>query len=102
MPRPRLYILEGLEVTRIVTPEQRAARDLVNEMELDSHVESLRVDADSYVATFAVPDTLVGVAVSELADKLKGLQLISVSRPNEKTNILGIAAKDLKIGRAHV
>ena len=88
-------ILEGLDVTRIVTPEQRAARDLVNEMELDSHVESLRVDADSYVATFTVPDTLVGVAVPELSDELKGLRLISVSRPKEKTNILGIAAKDL-------
>lgn len=88
-------ILEGLDVARIVTPEQRAARDLVNEMELDTHVESLRVDTDSYVATFAVPDALFGLGYSDLADELKGLRLITASRPASRVNILGITAKDL-------
>lgn len=36
-------ILSGLNVDRILTPEQRAAKDLVNEMELGTQVDSLEI-----------------------------------------------------------
>ena len=42
-------ILEGFELDRILTPEQRAAKDLVNEMGVGSSIESLSVDDESYM-----------------------------------------------------
>lgn len=84
-------ILSGLEVERILTPEQRAAKDLVYEMELGTNVEVLNVDRDSYVLKFKAPKYFWGLKYSELrADKLFGLQLIAVTRPVSKINVLGL------------
>lgn len=85
-------ILEGLNVTRIVTPEQRAALDLSFEMELGSHVKSLRVDNDYYVVDFVAPKYFNGMRYSELVpDRMFGLKLIASSRLEKRTNVLGIS-----------
>ena len=82
-------ILEGLQVKRILNPEQRAAHDLVNEMELGTGVEILRVDRDTIVMHFA------SMRYSSLtADTLMGLRLIAASRPKSATNLLGIKAQE--------
>ena len=49
-------ILDGMQVERILAPEQRAANDLVHEMELGSKVETLRIDRDRYAMRFAAPE----------------------------------------------
>lgn len=44
-----------MKVDNILNPEKRAANDLVNEMELGTGVETLRVDKDYYIMRFAAP-----------------------------------------------
>ncbi len=88
-------ILEGLQVKRILNPEQRAAHDLVNEMELGTGVEILRVDRDTLVMRFAAPEYFASMRYSSLtADALMGLRLIAASRPKNATNLLGIKAQE--------
>lgn len=88
-------ILEGLQVKRILNPEQRAAHDLVNEMELGTGVEILRVDRDTLVMRFAAPEYFVSMRYSSLtADALMGLRLIAASRPKSATNLLGIKSQE--------
>lgn len=91
-------ILEGLNVTRIVTPEQRAARDLSFEMELGSHVKSLRVDDDYYVVDFVAPKYFTGMRYSDLVpDRMFGLRLIAASRLEKRTNVLGISNDSFRL-----
>lgn len=87
-------ILEGIGVDCILTPEQRAARDLVNEMELGSHVDSLRIDADNFVMKFDAPDFMIGMKYSSL-NLLEdySLILIAVTRITESKNVIGILQK---------
>lgn len=84
-------ILTGLNVERIITPEQRAARDLACEMELGGEVASLHIDADHYVLRFTIPPYFVGMKYYNL-DIYKdfGLKLIAVARPTPLRNIMGI------------
>lgn len=83
-------ILQGFNIDRIVTPEQRAAHDLVSEMQLDSRMEALRVDDKTFLMKFDVPSFLTGMTYGELnlENKFK-LKLISVTRPKTKKNIIG-------------
>lgn len=85
-------ILEGFGIDRIITPEQRAARDLVWEMALGSNVESMMVGEDMYVLRFAAPAYFNGMRYADLSlDKDYGLQLVAVSRNVERTNIVGMS-----------
>lgn len=86
-------ILSGFQLSRILTPEQRAARDLTAEMSLESHVLSLSVDDDSSVMKFEVPRQLVGIKYSDLNLKEEyGIDLVAVTRSVSKTNIIGISS----------
>ncbi len=90
-------ILEGMQVERILNPEQSAARDLSNEMALGTHVESLRVDHDTYVMRFVAPDYFKGMAYVDLTtEAIFGLRLVAASRPRKTTNILGLDATQLQ------
>lgn len=85
-------ILQGLNVDRILTPEQRAANDLTYEMELGSHVNALNVDKDYYVLNFKAPKYFYGMTYSEITvERAFGLKLIAATRPVTKSNVLGIA-----------
>lgn len=86
-------ILEGFHIDRIITPEQRAARDLVCELALGTEVASLHVAADTYVLNFAAPAFFHGLRYADLdLDRDYGMRLIAVSRRVEKTNIAGMKA----------
>ncbi len=88
-------ILEGLHVRRILKPEQRAAHDLVNEMELGSDVETLRIDSENLVMRFTAPAYFTSMHYSQLsAEVLFGLRLIAASRPKKSTNLLGITSTE--------
>ena len=84
-------ILEGFNIDRILTPEQRAARDLTNELELGSAVDILRIDTDNFVMKFRVPRIFEGSLYSELhLERDYGLKLITATRPEKKENIMGV------------
>lgn len=91
-------ILESFNLDRIITPEQRAAYDLVNEMALGDGSESLRIDGSHYVIKFPAPEFIIGLrydSLSVLTDC--GLQLIAVCRNHTERNILGIQQSHLKL-----
>ncbi len=84
-------ILESFDIERIIAPEQRAAADLVNDMGIGAHTESMRIDADHYVLKFPVPEFFVGVGYESLdLENDYGLKLITVSRKISHRNIIGI------------
>lgn len=90
-------ILEGLQIDRIITPEQRAARDLSLEMALGHHAQVLAVAPDYYALRFGVPDMYVGTLYSRMQfEKDFGLQLIAAVRPCKRRNLLGIESKSLE------
>lgn len=91
-------ILEGFKVDRILTPEQRAARELTRELELNCHVDSMRIDHDVYVIRFKVPDYYIGTEIGNLDfEKDFHIKLLSVSRPTPKKNFLGISTDTLQM-----
>lgn len=84
-------ILESFEIDRILTPEQRAAFDLVNEMGVDSHISSLRIDDKVYIMKFRVPGHFTGMTYGSLdLDKDFHLKLLGVTRPKKSRNVMGI------------
>ncbi len=84
-------IMEGMNVERILTPEQRAARDLVYEMELGADVDSISVTADTYMLKFKVPEYFIGTKYSDLnLSRNFNLKLVAASRMSPSTNILGV------------
>lgn len=90
-------ILQGFQVNRILTPEQRAARELTRELELGCNVDSMRIDTDRYVIRFASPEYYVGARLGDLDfEKDFNIKLIAVSRPAPKKNFLGITSNELQ------
>lgn len=86
-------ILEGFEIDRILTPEQRAAADLTHEMELGSRVETLKIDEDTYILKFKAPEFFIGEKYGSLNLDAFGLKLIALTRPSERLNVLGVKRK---------
>ncbi len=87
-------ILEAMKIDRILTPEQRAARDLSLEMALGHQAEVLKVSADSYVMCFQAPDLFRGLNYGALGlEKDYGLKLIAASRAAHSRNIIGIGSE---------
>lgn len=84
-------ILEGFHIDRILTPEQRAATDLVEEMSLGNDTETLRIDDEHYIVKFKVPEYYVGTRYSSLPlEKDFNLSLITALRKLPQRNILGV------------
>lgn len=83
-------ILNGMEVERILRPEQRAAHDLVNELEWGARVETMRLDASSFIVKCHAPEYFYQMKYTDVPDSLHGLRLIAVIRPEEENNILGL------------
>ncbi|MCD8385654.1 MAG: NAD-binding protein [Bacteroidales bacterium] len=84
-------ILEGFHIDRIITPEQRAARDLTFELGLGTHVQTLAIDPDTYVLKFAAPKGIWGNRYAEIPfQKDYGLTLITITHTIYKRNLLGI------------
>lgn len=85
-------ILEGFNIDRILTPEQRAASDLVLEMELGGNVQTLRVDDKTFVIKFNAPAFFEGMKYSDLNfPKNYNLALIAVTRSVASKNIIGMS-----------
>lgn len=90
-------ILEAMQIDRIVTPEQRAARDLSMEMALGHQAEVMKVSADSYVICFQAPDVFIGEKYSALQlRKDFDLTLIGASRPKSGQSLIGLNVSTLQ------
>lgn len=84
-------ILKGFEIDRIVTPEQRAARDLTFEMGLGAKVMTLAIDDDNLVVKFTAPPAFVGMRYSDINfQKSFKLTLVAVTKEVAKRNVMGI------------
>ncbi len=53
-------VLEAFSLDSIIFPEKEAARSLVQLLDLQVHVESLKVDKEHYVVKFKLPSQFVG------------------------------------------
>lgn len=85
-------ILESFEIDRILTPEQRAASDLVNEMGVNARISSLRIDDDTFIMKFRVPERFVGLDYPDMhLEKDFHLRLIAVTRGEKTRNIIGLS-----------
>ena len=85
-------ILQSFNVDRILRPEQRAAMDLTHEMALGNDVETLAVNDEYCIMRFRVPEFFVGMPYADLDfGKQYGLRIVAVTRPQSKTNILGVS-----------
>lgn len=90
-------ILEAMQIDRIITPEQRAARDLSMEMALGHEAEVMKVSADSYVICFQVPDFFVGEEYAKLQfHKDFDLTLVGASRPKATRSLIGLNMESLE------
>ena len=77
-------VLEAFSLEKILTPEEDAARSLVQLLDFGATMEAFRIDQDYYVVKFTVPKKFVGYFVNEL-------KLIALKRANKVTNCLGIS-----------
>lgn len=85
-------VLEAFDIERILTPEEDAARGLVQLLEFGSNIETFRVDSNYYIIKFTVPEKFVGYFVNELnLDEEFGLKLIAFKRAETLKNCLGIS-----------
>lgn len=91
-------ILQGIGVERILTPEQRAASDLVNEMSLGAAVESLKVCENIYVLRFRAPDFFVGTSYGSLhLQSSYGIRLVAATRSVAARNIIGVGYRSQQL-----
>ena len=75
-------VLEAFDLERILTPEEDAARSLVQLLDFGTNMEGFRIDQDYYVVKFTVPEKFVGYFVNELNNCL-GISLTELHVKNE-------------------
>ena len=85
-------VLEAFELERILTPEEDAARSLVQLLDFGTNMEGFRIDQDYYVVKFTVPEKFVGYLDEEFH-----LKMIGLKRANKITNCLGISLMELHV-----
>lgn len=91
-------VLEAFSLEKILTPEEDAARSLVQLLDFGANMEAFRIDAEYYVVKFTVPDKFVGYFVNELnIDQEFHLKLIGLKRANKVTNCIGISLMELRV-----
>ena len=91
-------VLEAFDLERILTPEEDAARSLVQLLDFGTNMEGFRIDQDYYVVKFTVPEKFVGYFVNELnLDEEFHLKMIGLKRANKITNCLGISLMELHV-----
>ena len=91
-------LLEAFNLEKILTPEEDAARSLVQLLDFGTNMEAFRVDSEYYVVKFSVPEKFIGYFVNELnLDEEFHLKLIGLKRANRIENCLGISLTEHSI-----
>ena len=89
---------KAFSLERILTPEEDAARSLVQLLDFGTNMEAFRIDSEYYVVKFTVPKKFVGYFVNELnLDEEFHLKLIGLKRADKITNSLGISLTELHV-----
>lgn len=84
-------ILQGFQVSRILIPEQRAAKELTLELAMGAKVDAMQLDKDYYIMRFNIPQYFIGLKLNEIDLEMKfGIKLIALSRLTKTRNMLGI------------
>lgn len=105
---PRIYaraidavhkaILEAFSLEKILTPEEDAARTLVQQLDFGVNMEAFRIDSEYCVVKFTVPEKFIGYFVNDLnLDEEFHLKLIGLKRADKVTNCLGISLMELHV-----
>ena len=88
-------ILQAFDIDRVLIPEERAAHDLVRQMELGVKTSQFRVDGKYSVFMFCIPKVFVGHKLNDLhLNEEFGLKVIAVKQAGKSVNNLGIAYKE--------
>lgn len=83
-------ILEGLDVQRILTPEQTAAATLSSELELGHRVDVFKVAEGVKILKFKVTPYMIGSTYKNLdMENRFQVKVIAVARETEEKNLLG-------------
>ena len=91
-------VLEAFSLEKILTPEEDAARSLVQVLDFGTNMEAFRIDPEYYVVKFTVPEKFVGYFVNELnLDEEFHLKLIGLKRADKVTNCLGVTLTELHV-----
>ena len=91
-------VLEAFNLEKILTPEEDAARSLVQLLDFGTNMEAFRVDSEYYVVKFSVPEKFIGYFVNELTlDEEFHLKWIGLKRANRIENCLGISLTEHSI-----
>lgn len=91
-------VLEAFNLDLILTPEEDAARSLVQLLDFGTQMESFRVDDNNYVVKFTVPHKFVGYFVNELnLHQEFNLKLIGLMRKEKIQNCLGIGLTEVNV-----
>lgn len=91
-------VLEAFSLEKILTPEEDAARSLVQVLDFGANMEAFRIDPEYYVVKFTVPEKFVGYFVNELnLDEEFHLKLIGLKRADKVTNCLGVTLTELHV-----
>lgn len=91
-------VLEAFSLDRILTPENDAARELVQTLDMGIKIESFKIDEQHYVMKFRINEKFVGYNVNELnLDKDFNLKIIAVIRGKIVTNCVGISVLEKNI-----
>lgn len=83
-------ILEVFQIDKILTPEEDAARALVQLMNYGTQIESFPIDRDYYVMKFVAPAAMVGKSINDLKlEESFNLKLITLTRRETRMTVLG-------------
>lgn len=85
-------VLEAFNLEKILTPEEDAARNLVQLLDFGTNMEAFRIDSEYYVVKFTVPKQFVGYFVNELTlEQEFHLKMLGLKRAEKVANCLGIS-----------
>lgn len=85
-------VLEAFSLDRILTPEEDAACQLVQQIEFDVNADFFQIDADYCVVKFSLPKRFIGYSVNELKwDEEFKVKILGVVRGTKVENCIGVS-----------
>lgn len=91
-------VLQAMGIEKIVHPEQEAAERLTNKINFKKVVENFEIDNNYSISEITVRKEFVGKTIEEIEFREKyKLNIITVIRTKEKTNLLGNKIKSSEV-----
>lgn len=88
-------ILDAFGLEKILTPEEDAARSLVQLLNFGTQIESFQVDKEHYVIKIRVTDKITGKYINDLNLETEfNLRLITLTRKGASVNSIGVSTTE--------